>query len=363
MQRREPLHLRRGGTSLVIDLATALPTILWWGEDLGPLTGDELADLVTASVPQRASGGLDDPVPLTLLPLNGDGWFGSPGLRGHRSDGRGFSPALRTVDVEVDVGVDAESASAVVHASDDLVHLAATLRITIGAGGVVTSTIELRNTGDDSYTLDELVVSLPVPPSAREILDTTGRHLHERSPQRHAFTIGLHERASHRGRPGADATLLLVAGEPGFGFERGLVHAMHVGWSGNHVLRAEKRPTGESLLAGGERLQSGEIVLAPGETYSTPTVYGSWGDGLNVLSARLHEHVRARPSHPARPRPVTLNTWEAVYFDQTFESAATTPRPSATGPSTRRSGRTASVRSRTTSAPSVSSSGCGSSPR
>ncbi len=42
---------------------------------------------------------------------------------------------------------------------------------------------------------------------------------------------------------------------------------------------------------------------------------GSWGDGLNELSHRFHEEWRRRPQHPRRPRPVTLNTWEAVYFD------------------------------------------------
>ncbi len=39
------------------------------------------------------------------------------------------------------------------------------------------------------------------------------------------------------------------------------------------------------------------------------------GDGLDGLAARLHEHLRARPSHPHSPRPVVLNTWEACYFD------------------------------------------------
>ena len=318
MQGRDMLHLRRGGTSIVLDLATPLPTILWWGEDLGEISDAELSGIATASVPQRASGGLDDPAPLTLLPQNADGWLGAPALRGHRTGGLGFSPALRTTDVEVD---DAAS-SVVVHAADPAAGLAAEFRLALGPSGVVTSAIELRNTGEDDYTLDGLVVTLPVPPSAREILDTTGRHLHERSPQRHAFTIGTHERSSHKGRPGADATLLVVAGEPGFGFERGLAHAVHVAWSGNHVVRAEKRVTSESLLAGGELLDSGEIVLGPGESYSTPPVLGSWGDGLNALSARLHEHIRSRRNHPRRPRPVTLNTWEAVYFNQHFAGLA-----------------------------------------
>ena len=46
---------------------------------------------------------------------------------------------------------------------------------------------------------------------------------------------------------------------------------------------------------------------------------GSWGDGLTELSARFHDEWRARPQHPRRPRPVTLNTWEAVYFDHSLD--------------------------------------------
>ena len=46
---------------------------------------------------------------------------------------------------------------------------------------------------------------------------------------------------------------------------------------------------------------------------------GSWGDGLTELSHRFHDEWRQRPQHPRRPRPVTLNTWEAVYFDHTLE--------------------------------------------
>lgn len=33
----------------------------------------------------------------------------------------------------------------------------------------------------------------------------------------------------------------------------------------------------------------------------------------------LHTHLRARPGHPRSPRPVTLNVWEAVYFDHDLD--------------------------------------------
>ncbi|WP_328508097.1 alpha-galactosidase [Streptomyces sp. NBC_00391] len=37
------------------------------------------------------------------------------------------------------------------------------------------------------------------------------------------------------------------------------------------------------------------------------------------MSARFHDHLRARPGHPHRSRPVVLNTWEAVYFDHDLD--------------------------------------------
>ena len=92
---------------------------------------------------------------------------------------------------------------------------------------------------------------------------------------------------------------------------------MHVAWSGNHPTLAERPPAGISLLGGGELLLPGEIRLAPGETYASPWVFAAWSDaGLDGLSSRFHGMLRGRPRIRRRPRPVTLNTWEAVYFDQ-----------------------------------------------
>ena len=42
-------------------------------------------------------------------------------------------------------------------------------------------------------------------------------------------------------------------------------------------------------------------------------------DGLDGLSAAYHRFLRDRPGHPRTPRPVVLNTWEAVYFDHRLE--------------------------------------------
>jgi alpha-galactosidase len=319
--RTETVHLRRGGTSVVLDTASAgLPTIVHWGEDLGELTASDLQSLVVASLPQRVSGGLDVPARLTLLPQDAFGWQGTPGLSGSRR-GQSFSPALQTTEVVVGVheaGVDdagVDDAAATITAVDDIAGLALEVTLTVTESGLLTQQVTLTNSGESDYDLTSLATTFPLPATATEILDSSGRHLRERTPQRHAFTIGRHERESRTGRPGADATLLLSAGTPGFGFERGLVHAVHLAWSGNHRLSAERLVSGHQFLQASELLLPGEIRLASGESYSTPVAIASWGDGLTQLSARVHEHVRARPRHPSRPRPITLNTWEAVYFD------------------------------------------------
>jgi len=316
MLRSAPIHLRNGGTSVVLDPArAALPTIVHWGSDLGAITADDLEAMAIAALPQRVSGALDRPARLTVIPQEADGWLGTPGLAGHRG-GRAFSTKLVTGEIDVD------GASAVIRATDASAGLAATIEMSVTESGLLRQRITLENLAPGPYALAALAPTFPVPLAADELLDTTGRHLRERSPQRHAFTIGTHLRESRRGRPGSDASLLLAAGRAGFGFERGLVFAVHSAWSGNHRLLAERTPTGEAFLAAGELLVPGEIELAEGESYTTPWAIGSWGDGLNELSTRFHDELRARPQHPRRPRPVTLNTWEAVYFDHDLDTLA-----------------------------------------
>ena len=294
---------------MVVDLATTgLPTIVHWGEDLGLIGPADLAGLALAAAPQRVSGGLDVPARLTLLPHEGSGWQGTPGLEGHRA-GQAFSPAFSTVSV------DAATSTLTVLAEDPTAGLALRAELEVTHAGLLRQRLTVTNQGPTAYDVLALTPTFPLPSTARELLTTTGRHLRERSPQRHALVVGTHVRESRRGRPGADASLLLAAGTPGFGFERGLVHAVHTAWSGNHRLLAERTPAAESFLQAAELLLPGEISLAPGEAYTTPWAVGSWGDGLDDLAARFHTALRARPTHPQRARPVTLNTWEAVYFD------------------------------------------------
>lgn len=309
MQESGAVHLSRSGTSVVLDTSTdGLPTILYWGGALGEVSERGLEALATASVPQRVSGGIDVPARLSLLPQEAFGWQGTPGFTGHRG-GSFMTPAFRVVELE------AHDHELVLKAHDDDAGLALSVRLTLTDAGLLRQRLAVTNTGTDNYEVRSLLAFFPLPAGAQEVLDHTGRHLRERSPQRHALTAGSYRRESRRGRPGADATVLMAVGEPLFGFEQGLVHAVHTAWSGNHQYIAEQTPSGEKFLAAGELLLPQEMVLAPGATYTAPDTFGSWGEGLNGLASRFHTEFRNRPQHPKRPRPVTLNTWEAVYFD------------------------------------------------
>ena len=317
------VHLRRGGTSVVVDLeAEPTPVLVHWGPDLDDLDAATLGSLAVAARVQRVSGGLDVTARLGLLATGAAGWLGTPALEGHRS-GAGVSALLRTTAAEV------SAHGVVVTLTDPEAGLEARAEVELGVAGLLRQRITLRNTGSTDYTVQSLHLTFPLPWTATEVLDTTGRHLRERSAQRHALTFGTYSRESRRGRPGADATVLLAAGVPGFGNTAGRVHGVHLAWSGNQRLLVERGTTGESFLAAGELYGPGEIVLAPGEDVATPWALGSWGEGLNELAARFHDEWRARPAHPRRPRPVTLNTWEAVYFDHSLDALTRLARAAA----------------------------------
>ncbi|TDD52100.1 alpha-galactosidase [Kribbella antibiotica] len=309
MSNIEVLQLRAAGVSLVLDCSgPALPSVLHWGADLGELSERALLELRRGAGAAQDGNGLDENRPIAIVPEYSAGWFGLPGLNGHR-DGQDFSASFRLVDV-----AQADN-TVVVDAADTEAGLTIRLTVELTDSGLVRAKADLTNTGETPYTVDGLTLALPVPTEATELLDLTGRHIGERHPQRHAFTQGAHIRDNRRGRTGADATLLLVAGTQGFGFQDGEIWAVHTAWSGNHRSYAERGMSGYAVIGGGELLLPGEGRLQPQGTYSTPWLYGTYGVGLDQTSTRFHEYLRSRENHPKTDRPVVLNTWEAVYFD------------------------------------------------
>jgi alpha-galactosidase len=309
------LVLSDAGVSLVIDVGSGIPRVLHWGERIEPAAEDR-GFLDTLAQSQHGADGLSGSrrTP-AVVPEQSDGWFGTPGLEGHRG-GRAFTSRFRSDGWNVS-GRAGAAQRLVCRAVDETAELALTTTVELFGPGVVRLRADLTNLHPrDPYTVNSLLLALPVPTEAQELLDFTGRHLRERTPQSRPFTAGTHLREGRRGRTGSDAAFALLAGSPGFGPRRGEIWGVHTAWSGNHATFAELALTGTRVLGGGEVLMPGEVILNPSETYTSPWLYGAYGHGLDQISGAFHEYLRQRPSHPSSSRPVVLNTWEAVYFDQ-----------------------------------------------
>ncbi len=249
------------------------------------------------------------------LPTGGHGAFGWPTITGHRS-GKNFT--FHPTDWKIVVSTEA---SLVIAATDHAAELAVTLHFKLSS-----MRTELKNLGETSYCLDRCMAgTILVPGTPKDyvgFMGSWGREFHEcREPASRKLWV----QESRRGRTSHDRfPAVAVESQSASGSQR--VHAMHVGWSGNHVIAIDPTDDGRVLIHGGELFEPGEMILQPGETYKSPTVYvadEAYGDAHD-LWPKFHAAVRADvvtwPGGKMRPRPVTLNTWEGNYFNHQIDA-------------------------------------------
>lgn len=327
------VHLTRAGVSLVLTPApSGVPVLAHWGRALGDLSGADLVALAVLRRPGRPHSALDAPRYVGLLPENVSGYTGTPALEGVREPQGGpraaWAPKL--ADWAWTRGADDEDAGLTLAATDTEAGWGVEVAVELTREGLARQRTAVTNLAPGLLHLGAVRNVLPFGAEATELLDLTGRWCRERSPQRRELHQGTHLRASRHGRTGHDATLLLVAGTPGFGFRSGTVWGTHVAWSGDHAAYAERTAEGESFLGGGELLGPGEVRLAEGETYTSPWLLGSFSDtGMDAMSARLHAWTRRHSPRTRSPRPVVVNTWEAAYFDHDLGSLTALARAAA----------------------------------
>lgn len=304
MSRLFALHGRE--SSLVIEQAAS--GLLWrhWGARLP----DELlaGPWLEAGRPVPTFS-LDAPIPLTLVPSFGLGWYGQSALLAHRA-GQDFAQGF------ADCSVVPDGDRLVCSLRDAVAGIAVQLVITLDPETDVASiTTSLTNIGDGVLDLHWLAAAtLPLPPEAQAVRHHAGRHINEFAEQtdRLGQFIWLRENrhgiTSHGHFPGA-----VVLG-PGTTDHAGPAWGAQLAWSGNHRQLIERLDDGRSQWQLGGWLAPGEVRLAPGAQHDSPAVLACFSPhGLGGVARGFHAAVRGPV--PQRPRPVLINSWEGFYFD------------------------------------------------
>jgi len=260
-------------------------------------------------------GGIDLDPPLGIIPQHHDGWLGTSGIEGCFHDGSGSFPHF-VIESSTHTAT-----SATFILCDDHLDLELELNLKIHPSGVLALDGSFTNRGSLPYLLHSLRFALPVPSRAEELLTIGGRWGMEFGEQRTSWKQSTISVSNSRGRTSHEKWPVVFAGTAQFGEQHGEVWGCHVGWSGNFDITLDGVTEHRKHMLVGEKVVAGELVIHSKETYSAPTVYAVHSPhGLSTASQHFHQFVRSRLRHEDTWRPVTLNTWEAVYFEHNFET-------------------------------------------
>ncbi len=304
-------RLDAGGDTMVFSAkASEPPALVYWGPSLA--IGADLAAIAELAQRPIPHGMLDGGEGLDLMPDAARGFLGTPSSQLHRSGDLVLSQ-FQLVSSEI------SDCRASLFLSDELAGVALALEIEMDAQtGVASFCNRLINKGPSALTVNWLAAGC-LPLDHDELLAFEGRWANEGRPYRLRVPGGMWASENRTGRTSHHAPPLLAVGEPGFSNQHGAVMGLHLAWSGNHRMMVERLRDGRVQMQAGELFLPGEMTLATGEAYQSPTLYMARSEaGLNGLSDRFHPFVRQQilgGRLTGNPRPVHFNSWEAVYFD------------------------------------------------
>jgi alpha-galactosidase len=296
-------------SSLLLEVIDGALVIQHWG---APVHGD-LAAVQTAIRPSIANSSWDQPQFPGIMRESSRGFLGRPTLSGHRN-GKAWSTKFEVTDFHHQknrVGVTFRD----LHAEIEVV-----ISFDLNTNGVLFQRATVKNLADTDYCINEFIHWLPLPKEATQTLDFAGRWSNERNPQRKEIATGTWVRESREGRSGHNFSIADIALTAHTSFQSGSAWATSIAWSGNSQYLVEKLFDGSQSIGAGELLMPGELILSSGQSYEAPTLISVFSaEGLDGVSAAYHSYLRARDVHPKRERPLTLNMWEALYFDHDEE--------------------------------------------
>jgi alpha-galactosidase len=290
---------------LLIEVVNGALVLRHWG---APILGEN-HDIALASRVSIANSSWDEPQLPGLMRESSRGFLGRGSLSGHRN-GKAWSTKFEVTDFHH------QGNHCAVTLRDFHAELEVSVTFDLDVFGVLIQKATVTNIGNSDYVLNEFIHWLPLPQEATQTLDFAGRWSNERQPQRRDIQIGTWVRESREGRSGHNFSIADIALSAQTSFQSGSAWATSIAWSGNSHYLVERGFDGQQSIGAGELLLPGEVILSAQQSYEAPALYATYSNqGLDGISAAFHAHLRARATHPKRPRPLTLNMWEALYFD------------------------------------------------
>lgn len=312
------IHLSQSRSSIIFSEGDETLSILHWGKKIGSLDAAGEKALEAATKKPHFHGGLDVAPRNLVLREHSRGFIGHPALRGHRSGIAASNRFILKSSVQKDQTLSATFEDSIAHIEIEIIYQ-------LTPSDVLLMDAKVTNTGTSDYFLEHFLYWLPLPEQADEMLDFYGHWTKERQPQRREIGYGLTSREGFEGRSGHDYTITQVALNNATRFRNGQAWSLAMAWSGNNIHHVERLIDGSKAIGAGEYLLPGEVILKAGESYQAPRAIASFSDqGLDGITNNHYEWIRSRSNHitKVRPRPLTLNMWEAVYFNHTFDGIA-----------------------------------------
>jgi alpha-galactosidase len=314
------LALHGQHTSLVLEFsAKEAPLWRYWGPKLQHGAG-QFVPWAVRDARALSPSAMDFDQPLSTCVGLGLGWFASPSVLAHRA-GRDCFIQFNQAHYEHDARRNALS----LFLTDTVARIQVQQHLLLDPISDALTMRTILVNQDNAVDADPLDVqwlaaaTLPLRADCVTVQSYKGQWANEFLKCQDSLAQGTWRRDSRRGRNSHDqfpGALVLTAPT---GAHEGLAYGAQLAWSGNHTQLIERLPDGNVQWQLGEWLAPGEVRLLPGEQLATPDVVAVCSTkGLNGVAQSFHASARALlkwPQAAMRPRPVHLNTWEAIYFD------------------------------------------------
>lgn len=206
----------------------------------------------------------------------------------------------------------------VVHLRDEISKLNLDLNYTTFADkDIIIRSAKLTNTGSEPVTIDKLSsFSADFAPDDYRLFKLSGAAIRERQEEIVNLQQGKFEVSSNLGASGHAQNPFVALLAPDTNEDTGKAYGFSFVYSGSFSAEAEQNRNRYTRLVMGLNPDVFQWKLEPGQSFQTPEAIGIFTNkGLNGLTQEMQRVVQnnvIRSPWKNKPRPVLLNTWEAI---------------------------------------------------